>query len=172
MNPVIYLDIENTLIDSLDNPVFLNDNCESIKAFIKAKDPSHVNIFTWGWKTKKDIEPKLVEALFNRLDIPEDKQGKVVTKETSVDEAITMGWLNKEDREEALIPGMMTEYGISKITCFLPLASIGCIKNNCEVILIDDLVDKFEEVKYSRGMVTLYNPRGLGYYNLPEAWNK
>lgn len=161
MKPVIYLDIENTIIDSLDNTEFLADNCERIKSFITARNPSRVNIFTWGWKTHEDIQGPIVKALFDKLEISEDIRGNVITKEVSVNEAILMGWLDKDDFDRALEPGMMGEFGISKISCFSPMVSGICIKTGCDCILIDDLVDKFEKIEFSKGRVLLFNPEDL-----------
>jgi len=160
MRNVIYLDIEGTLIDSLNNTEFLADNCERIKAFIKARNPARVNIFTWGWKTHEEIQGPIVKALFDKIGAL-NCRGDVYTKEFSVRIAINKGWLKEEDFDRALIPGMMKEFGISKISCFTALASRLCVKTGSEYILIDDLVEEFERIEFPKGRISLYNPKDL-----------
>lgn len=158
--PIIYLDIENTIIESIDNPMFLADNCKKIKAYIKAKNPRRVNIFTWGWKTGSEVNISMIQVMFEYLEIPESIRGNIYTKGVSVSEAVLMGWLNPDDYERALQPGMMAEFGLSKVSCFIPMVTNICIKDGCECILIDDLVEKYEEIKYTKGKIILINPKG------------
>lgn len=56
--------------------------------------------------------------IFDKLEVREDLRGDVVIKENSVDDAIHAGWLHSCDKEEALIPGMMDEFGLTKQMMF------------------------------------------------------
>jgi hypothetical protein len=158
---IIYIDIENTIIDEINNPIFMENNCIGIDKYIKSKNPKLVNLFTWGWKTSSEVDPNLVKKIFDVLQIPEDIRGLVYTKEDSVNEAISVGWLKDEDKERALHPGMMSEFGIGKINCFFPMVCNICIKDGITCTLIDDLVTAFEHVPYTRGGVILVNPMEL-----------
>ena len=136
------------------------ENIERIKKFLKAneKDTLTVNIFTWGWQTTKDIEPELVTMLFDKLEVPASNRGNVVIKENSVDLAIKEGWLKPEDKEEAICPGMMSEYGLSKVMMFLKMSEK--FIPGTTSILIDDLVDEYSyETVGSNVEVILHNPK-------------
>ena len=52
---IIYLDIENTIIDCLPECNILEDNCNRISDFIRKNDVESVHLFTWGWKTASEI---------------------------------------------------------------------------------------------------------------------
>lgn len=160
----IFLDIENTVIDSLFDNNFMQDNCERIKQFILKSKPSKVNIFTWGWKNKSEIKLYIVDAIFDKLEIPAEQRGRIIVKEDSVRTAIKVGWLHEEDASFAIEPGMMQEFGISKVSCFIEMVTaikdIDIKEQNLEIILIDDLVDEDEELTYFGGKqkVKLLNP--------------
>lgn len=98
--------------------------------------------------------------LFDKLEVPASNRGNVIIKENSVDLAIEKGWLKPEDREEAICPGMMNEYGLSKVMMFLKM----CEKfiPGTTSILIDDLVDEHnEEIVGANVKVILHNPKVL-----------
>lgn len=160
----IFLDIENTVIDSLFDNNFMQDNCERIKQFILKSKASKVNIFTWGWKNKSEIKLYIVDAIFDKLEIPAEQRGRIIVKEDSVRTAIKVGWLHEEDASFAIEPGMMQEFGISKVSCFIEMVTaikdIDIKEQNLEIILIDDLVDEDEELTYFGGKqkVKLLNP--------------
>lgn len=138
----------------------MSENIERIKKFLKTneKDTMTVNIFTWGWQTTEDIEPELVTMLFDKLEVPANNRGNVVIKENSVDLAIECGWLKPEDKEEAICPGMMNEYGLTKIMMFFKMSEK--FMPGTTSILIDDLVDEYnEETIGSNVKVILYNPK-------------
>lgn len=166
----LFLDIENTVIDSLDGMNLMVDNCERIKQFIVKTNPVKINIFTWGWATKTEMLKRLyiVNWIFDALEVPIEKRGKVIVKEDSVHTAIKLGWLTEEDKPTALVSGMMAEFGITKPSCFIEMVSdikevdIKKLKEGeiLESILIDDLVDENEELTYFGGKqkVKLLNP--------------
>lgn len=156
----IFIDIENTIIDSLFSRNWMPENIERIKKFLKTneKDTLSVNIFTWGWKTTEEIEPELVTMLFDKLEVPASNRGNVVIKENSVDLAIEEGWLKPEDKEEAICPGMMSEYGLSKVMMFLKMSEK--FIPGTTSILIDDLVNEYSyETIGSNVKVILHNPK-------------
>lgn len=169
----LFLDIENTVIDSLDGMNLMVDNCERIKQFIVKTNPVKINIFTWGWATKNEMLKRLyiVNWIFDVLEVPIEKRGRVIVKEDSVHTAIKLGWLTKEDKSIALVSGMMAEFGITKPSCFIEMVSdikevdIKKLKEGeiLESILIDDLVDENEELTYFGGKqkVKLINPEKI-----------
>lgn len=164
MKHIICLDIENTIIDDLQNCNFIEENCEKIKRLIdeKRKEGLLGIVFnTWGWKTNDEIDINIINRILVKFGIDPLNIGcecRVFTKEFSVDKAIEAGWLRKEDKERALHPGMMQEFGISKIACFqeyvgtvpeLLLKFAGASANNPVVVtFVDDLVDEPEIESY------------------------
>lgn len=161
----IFLDIENTVIDSLFDMNFMDENCNSIRLFILGcgDDLLSVNFFTWGWTTREEIEPEVVKRMFDRLCVPEDKRGDVFVKNDSVDLMIKQGFLHEEDREEALVPGaMMNEYGLTKMECFHRMAER--FIPGTKAILIDDLVDDFAaERTEDNKVIMMINPNHFKY---------
>ena len=160
----IFLDIENTVLDDIQNAEFMCDNCNRIKMFIQGikNDLLTVNFFTWGWKTKDEIEPEVVKLMFDRLGIEEKYRGDVFVKEDSVDLMIKQGFLKEEDRAEALIPGaMMNEFGLTKTECFHRMAEK--FIPGTKAILIDDLVEDIEadELDGDRSIAKI-NPSFIG----------
>lgn len=140
----LFLDIEGTIIDSLFNPEFLEENCKKIKKFIIDTKPDIVHLFTWGWKDITEIDAFLVLEMFNHIGINTgiDRFGiKVVLGETfvkvdSVDLCIAEDWIDDSIRERMLEPGMMGEFGISKQSCFDLMCNRLFPKDKC--LLIDD----------------------------------
>lgn len=157
----LYLDIENTIIESLDDPVFMDDNCEKIKRLAQRFKPERVNIFTWGWTRPTEIDMDLVTRMYDRLEITEGIRGKVYTKSDSVDESIREGWLDTSDRERALYPGMMGEFGISKLSCFQLMCED---RPEDKSVLVDDLVTgtgRTNRVDLLWGWSDMINPEDL-----------
>lgn len=180
MANIFILDIENTVIDDLVNRNFMEDNCDRIKQFIHKEEIDNVGIvtfFTWGWKTEDEIDDNLISVMLDRLDIPKEKRpapGNILVKEDSVNAAIDVGWLSEEDRKRALFPGMMGEFGISKISCFFEQISSNVTEktlndfkaspnNPLHFWLIDDTVDEFDELTWHGGrlVVSVINPKEL-----------
>lgn len=179
MKHIICLDIENTIIDDLQNCNFIEENCEKIKRLIdeKRKEGLLAIVFnTWGWTTNDEIDIDIINRILVKFGIDPKNIGcecRVFTKEFSVVKAIEAGWLHTEDKERALYPGMMLEFGISKISCFKEYAStvpetmlrlVGANANNPVVItLIDDMVDEPEIESYhgNKLHVALINPTQL-----------
>lgn len=158
----IFLDIENTIIDSLFDMNFMEENCKKLRYFcLGRKDLLTVNFFTWGWKDKSEIDQAVVNKLFEKLGIDEQHQGIVLTKEDSVDLMIKQGFLNEEDREAALQPGaMMNEFGLTKMECFIRMADK--FIPGTMAILIDDLVEQQEIITNNDCVTTiLLNPKEL-----------
>ena len=160
----IFLDIENTVIDSLFDMNFLDEQCTRLRYFILGcgDDLLTVNFFTWGWKTQAEVDDEVVKRLFDRLGVPEDNRGIVLTKEDSVNLMIKEGFLKEEDREEALEPGaMMNEFGLTKMECFHRMAEK--FIPGTKAILIDDLVEDFEADKIDgERMIMKINPKYIG----------
>lgn len=172
---VLLLDIENTVIDDLQNRNFLEDNCERISAFIRESEPIIVTFFTWGWKEPKEIDWELVHTMFDKLGVSKEQRDiNLILKQDSVDIAIEAGWLVKEDFDRAIQPGMMGEFGISKLSCFTEcvVRSItnehltfadATIRNPLEYWLIDDLAGSFEDISWHGGILhaITINPKSL-----------
>ena len=160
----IFIDIENTVIDSLFDRNWMLSNIEGIKKYLKKMEDKTltVSLFTWGWTKTEEIEPELVKMIFDKLEVREDLRGDVVIKENSVDDAIHAGWLHLEDKEEALIPGMMNEFGLTKQMMFFKMCEKFISRTQC--ILIDDLVerDSFQVERLNDGVsIALFNPKDL-----------
>lgn len=171
---IVFLDIENTIIDDLVNRNFLEDNCERIKNWLKKGDNNYtVSFNTWGWTKTKEVDEELVKAMYDKLEVPVENRASfcdVLVKEHSVEVAIQNGWLNKEDKERAMFPGMMQEFGIDKISCFTSMVS-GSVTNDMisdvdplhplTFWLIDDLVHEFESLTWFGGKleVCVMNPK-------------
>lgn len=160
MKNIVFLDIENTIIDDLVNRQFLDDNCERIKKFLKSAD--FVCFNTWGWITKNEIDPILIRLMLDRLEVDKEKRFfQVLVKEDSVDEAIRDGWLIEQDKERAMCPGMMEEFGLTKPSCFISLAAAIEVNEPTTFWLVDDLVDKFEKLDFGKIKVCLVNPKDI-----------
>lgn len=155
---ILYLDIENTVIDSLFNPVFMDSNVRRIRRFIESFGPQKVCLFTWGWKTKREIEPDLINTIFDELRVEGTKRGEIFVKEDSIDIAIRKGWLLNEDKARAIEPGMMAEFGISKPSCF----QVFCQERPFDTsVLIDDLINGSTQDNYQilmHGSSQMLNP--------------
>lgn len=163
---LLYIDIENTIIDDLSNCNFLEENCEKIKRFIKNESVDAWALFTWGWKTSDEIDMLLVDNMASKLDLRKPFCSYVVaTKNDSINCAIKAGWLHEEDRERALQPGMMAEFGISKIGCFFEWCRNANVYEDTEIILIDDLANGTEvethKGEYGTLTVKAINPTEL-----------
>ena len=163
----IYIDIEETLIKSLQIREFLEDNCEKIKNFLKQLNDKEnyylAHIFTWGWKAHDDIDYSLVKTLVNKLEIPEEQFAGVFTKSDSVTVARNVGWLKDEHVEKAMSYMGMGSLGLGKVKMFCKYAQPYCI-NHCvdELILIDDLVKPSSEIRYpTNSKIRLINPKDL-----------
>lgn len=156
----LILDIENTIIESLDVPRFLDDNCKKIKAFIKRYDPMYVHLFTWGWKTHDDIDRGIYQMIIDVLEIYSKNLGLVYTKSDSVDYAISRGWLKESDRSEVLIPGMMKAYGLGKIHLVTEQFANNDLSKYAghNYVIIDDLVNDEEHNTRPYHNILLLNP--------------
>lgn len=161
----IFIDIENTVMDSLFDRNWMESNIEGIKKCLKKMENEtlSVSLFTWGWTETEEIEPETVKMIFDKLEVREDLRGDVIVKENNVDDAIHAGWLHSCDREEALIPGaMMNEYGLTKQMMFFKMCEKFISGTQC--ILIDDLVENnsFQVERLDNGVsAVLINPKDL-----------
>lgn len=116
----LFLDIENTIIDNLTDCNWLEDNCKKIKDFIFTHSIDTVHIYTWGWKTNKEIDQEILNNIYKKLEIAEEQIGCCFTKEKVVDYCINGGWIPADEKERALIPGMMkSDYGLDKTLVFM-----------------------------------------------------
>ena len=117
---ILFLDIENTIIDNLTDCNWLEENCKKIKDFIFTNGIDIVHIYTWGWKTKKEINREILNNIYKKLDIAKEQIGHCFTKETAVNFCINGGWIPANEKERALIPGMMkSDYALDKTMVFL-----------------------------------------------------
>ena len=117
---ILFLDIENTIIDNLTDCNWLEENCKKIKNFILTKGIDTVHIYTWGWKTNKEIDQQILNNIYKKLDIAKEQIGSCITKEKSVDYCINGGFISADEKERALIPGMMkSDYSLDKTFVFL-----------------------------------------------------
>jgi len=68
---ILFLDIENTLIKDLSEPVIINE--EKIKAIIEYFQPSEINLFTYGIDSVNDLEKvynkKIIEHIEDNFEI-------------------------------------------------------------------------------------------------------
>ena len=182
MNVTVFLDLENTIIDSLDNCNFIKSNCENITKFVelifkkKSINPKF-RIYSWGFKDVFDIMPFFVKKAMRTIGIPEGTRWSISTKKLSVDKAIERKDIKPEDKDLALEPGGMVKLGLSKVECFNREVEEE-FKENPELewtILIDDLVterisgktlneifeSEFKIAKASKHHVTRIHPEDL-----------
>ncbi len=138
---ILFLDIENTIIDNLTDCNWLEENCKKIKDFIFTKGIDTVHIYTWGWKTNKEINQEILNNIYKKLGIHEEQIGRCFTKETAVDFCINGGWIPADEKERALLPGMMkSDYVLDKTMVFL-LMTIPEREAGFKYYLIDDTTE-------------------------------
>lgn len=137
---IIFLDIENTVIDDLVSCNWLEDNCTKISKFISDNN-AKVILYTWGWTEVKEIDYNIANNIFDKLGVPNSKRISVLVKENSVERAMQLGLV--DDFNTAMIPGMMTsEYCIDKTTSFLQIIHAKPRMSDTEkCVLIDDTAD-------------------------------
>lgn len=63
----VYLDIEGTIIDSFSNPVYLVDNLNKIKSFLKEKDDSIYAVHFFSFAIHDDADIKLYEPILRDI---------------------------------------------------------------------------------------------------------
>ena len=170
-----FLDIEGTLLDSLQSRRFLEFNCDQIKKFIAKRVDGVENyklfIYTWGWKQHKDIEPELVKEILAKVGVTEDHYGRAYVKEDSIELIADTLWGNLhglnlvnepksvgELKEWLLRPGAIGQCGYSKVVVAEEFAKhlIGLH----DYILIDDLVTT-EDEKHNYYHLETVNPNRL-----------
>lgn len=162
----ILVDLEGTVIESLRNPRLLIYNCVNISEFIKTRiavmrKPVVVDIFTWGWKTKDEVNGELVEQVYNSIGVYSEHRGSVFVKEDSVDVWLdrTHDVQDKDAMKRILMqPGGMGKFMVRKASCAIDL-----LGDNDEAILIDDtVIDGVDTApgRYGR-KVTCVNPNTL-----------
>lgn len=137
---IIFLDIENTVIDDLVSCNWLEENCEKISKFISDNN-AKVILYTWGWTEVEEIDYNIANNIFDKLGVPNSKRVSVLVKENSVEHAMQLGLV--DDFKTAMIPGMMTsEYFIDKTSSFLQIIHTGEKLSDAEqCVLIDDTAD-------------------------------
>lgn len=116
---MVYLDLENTVIDNLTDRNWLEDNCEKIKHFLKTKENGHnaIIIYTFGWKTRKEIDEEFVKKVHEKLGM--DYLWMPLVKEDAINACIKRNKIPETEKEIALQPGMMvSKYGIDKTQAF------------------------------------------------------
>ena len=133
---ILFLDIENTIIDNLTDCNWLEENCKKIKDFIFTKGIDTVHIYTWGWKTNKEINQEILNNIYKKLDIAKEQIGRCFTKETAVDFCINDGWIPANEKERALIPGMMkSDYALDKVNLYDEVEIINYSGNPLEILI-------------------------------------
>lgn len=170
-----FLDIEGTVLDSLQSRRFLEFNCDQIKKFIAKRVDGVENyklfIYTWGWKQHKDIEPELVKEILAKVGVTEDHYGRVYVKEDAIELIADTLWGNLhslnlvnepksvgELKEWLLRPGAIGQCGYSKVVVAEEFAKH--LIGPHEYILIDDLVTT-EDEKHNYYHLETVNPNRL-----------
>lgn len=135
-----FVDIEGTLINDLWHADFLPHNCDNIKEFIHKHDTFDykVNIFTFGWTRRTEIEFGVIENLFNRIGIDKQHRGIVYVKEDAIDAFLNATKSISYDRNVLMQPGGFAEYGYTKPDVWTIMVN-GSDKCN---VLIDDTVSE------------------------------
>ena len=59
------------------------------------------------------------------------------------------------------ITGMMEEFGLTKPSCFISLATATEVNEPTTFWLVDDLIDEFEKLDFGKIKVCLVNPKEL-----------
>lgn len=152
MKADIFLDLEGTIIDDLESCIFLENNCRKIKNFIKTLPMKleSVNIFTWGWLLRKEVNKSNMELLKNialKLDTPIDS---VVVKEDSLLHHAQLNGKAKitlPDYEIAL-----NDTGFNKEQSFIEMFREYSLSNPC--ILIDDQIEYTKTINFLGGINT------------------
>lgn len=138
---ILFLDIENTLIDNLSNRNWLEHNCVKIKQFIENHQIELVHIYTWGWKTPNEVDKNLIDEIYTILNVKTENRGWCLTKENAVDFSIVCGHIKEEDKSIAMSPGMMKEkFALDKTIIFL-LMTKHYREEGQKVVLIDDTTE-------------------------------
>lgn len=140
---IVFIDIEDTVIDDLTTCNWLEENCAKIKSFLEKneKQIELVHIYTWGWTKNLEIDKEIILNIYEKLGVPTYSCGWCITKESSVDFCINDGWLEEEDKETAMIPGMMSnEFALDKTMVFLLMTRDERNKGNT-CVLIDDTAE-------------------------------
>lgn len=138
---ILFLDIENTIIDNLTDCNWLEENCKKIKNFILTKGIDTVHIYTWGWKTNKEIDQQILNNIYKKLDIAKEQIGYCITKEKSVNYCINGGFISADEKERALFPGMMkSDYSLDKTFVFLLMTRLDR-QEGALCYLIDDTTE-------------------------------
>ena len=138
---ILFLDIENTLIDNLSNRNWLEHNCVKIKQFIENNQIELVHIYTWGWKTPNEVDKNLIDKIYNVLNVKTENRGWCLTKENAVDFFIACSYIKEEDKSIAMTPGMMKDkFALDKTIVFL-LMTKHYREEGQKVVLIDDTTE-------------------------------
>lgn len=61
----IFLDLEETVIQSIDNPILLHENISKIKSFISSEDK--IILFSFALWERKDLTEHLSELIFSEF---------------------------------------------------------------------------------------------------------
>lgn len=138
-----YVDIENTLIDSLSNAEYMHHNCANISEYIHRHDAHHyhVHIFTCGWVYRSEIELGLVDNLYKKLNIDKAHRGSIFVKEDLVNALCAAVPDMPYDRAKLLNPGGLADVGLTKPATWEFMARTDNGQIN---VLIDDLVSEYD----------------------------
>lgn len=173
-----YIDLEGTVIDSLSERNFLNDNILAISKFIHRHDamPYRVNIFTFGWKYDSEIDPALVDSIMDRLAIePACRNHVVVKKEAAVYifDAMPADARKVTTKDSLMEEGGFARAGYTKPDAFVTMmnsmeeysALLGL--DSVHSVLIDDMVTPEQQDRYKNDQISrLINPSSLLRHSL------
>lgn len=163
---MLWIDLEGTVIDDLENRNWLNGNVRKIKQFINENcaEINGIGILTFGWLNKNEIDDELVKMVGEKLGY---NIGGVLVKEDFMAAARERTlWNYPMDLPLDVSAEVSFSEKFSKVDIVARLFSaVGGATN----ILIDDCVEKsvrmtFQPFKQGHDMesiVELINPRDL-----------
>lgn len=160
-----FIDLEGTVIDSLKSRNILKFNCEQIRKYIAkrvdnepiANEPYIVSIYTWGWKTRDEIDFSLLNTVYQAIGVDTSHAGSIYVKCDAIDWICDSLWgrmqtlnlvnepRNVDDLKNWLLrPGAMGTFGYTKVD----VANYFADSHNgkFKVVLIDDLVTESDEL--------------------------
>lgn len=166
---MLFIDLEGTLINDLEDRQILQENIVKVKSFITKhfeskgvpkwiRPTEHIGIFTFGWLTEKEINRDMISILENVLGFNLDF---VIVKEN------VMYLLRDKDvfhYDKSLPLDVEAEVffnsQLSKQDAFIQYVKHSCTDIN--TILIDDQVERMNvEFPKTRTSIQLYNIEDL-----------
>lgn len=173
---MIFLDLEGTLIDDLENRNLLQDNIKSIKVrmdyyfdcFRISEKNKHsgkrFGIFTFGWLEKKEIDFELIKIIENNLDMvlgyDSNENPMIIVKETVMNNLRAHGNFKCAKGISIYEKEMLFNEQFNKQQAFIEF-----VKNEwrgTQQILIDDQVERINiTFPLSKTMIKMFNVNDL-----------